>query len=89
MQTARHLTLQGAAIGFFPEVLIGDDIARGALVEVAVRDLPPLERQSALVRRSKGGPPSAEARALIDSLRQQATALGLLPRGPARRSNRR
>jgi DNA-binding transcriptional LysR family regulator len=85
MQAARHLTLQGAAVGFFPQLLIGEDIQRGALVEVAVRDLPPVERQSALVRRSKGGPPSAHARAFIDSVRQQAMALDLLPRAKARR----
>lgn len=86
MQAARHLALQGAAIGFFPQLLIGEDIQRGALVQVAVHDLPPLERQSALVRRSKGGPLSADARAFIDTVRQQATALGLLPRAQARRA---
>lgn len=88
MQAARHLTLEGAAIGFFPQLLVSEDIQRGALVEVAVRDLPPIERQSALVRRTKGGPLSAAARAFIDSVRQQATALGLLPRPPARRARR-
>jgi DNA-binding transcriptional LysR family regulator len=86
MQAARHLTLQCAAVGFFPQLLIGEDLERGALVEVAVRDLPPLERQSALVRRSKGRPPAADAQAFIDSVRQHATALGLLPRARARRS---
>jgi LysR family transcriptional regulator, low CO2-responsive transcriptional regulator len=89
MQAARHLTLQGVAVGFFPQLLIGEDLQRGTLVEVAVQDLPPLERQSALVRRSKGAPLSADARALIDSVRQHATALELLPaaraRGPRKR----
>ena len=85
MQTARHLALQGAAVGFFPQLLIGEDIDRGALVEVTVHDFGPIERQSALVRRSKQGPPSADVRAFTDSLRRQATALGLLPRGTARR----
>jgi hypothetical protein len=51
-----------------------------------VHDLPPVDRQSALVRRSKQGAPSADARAFIDSLGQQARALGLLPRAKARRS---
>ncbi|HEU4581795.1 MAG TPA: LysR family transcriptional regulator [Polyangiaceae bacterium] len=93
MQAARHLTLQGAAVGFFPQLLIGDEIASGALVEVTVHDLPPIERQSALVRRPEQGPPTAAARAFIDHLRQQAKALGLLPRartpGQARASERR
>jgi DNA-binding transcriptional LysR family regulator len=88
METARHLALQGTAVGFFPQVLIGEDLQRGALVQVATVGLPPIERQSALVRRSKLGPLSADARAFIDSLRQQATALGLLPRAKARAANR-
>jgi DNA-binding transcriptional LysR family regulator len=83
MQAARHLTLQGAAVGFFPQLLIAEDLARGTLVEVTVHDLPPIERQSALVRRSKPGPPTAAARAFVDDLRQQAKALGLLPRARA------
>jgi DNA-binding transcriptional LysR family regulator len=84
MQAARHLTLRGAAVGFFPQTLVGEDLERGALVEVPVHDLPPIERQSALVRRSKRGPLSADAHAFIDCLRQQATGLGLLPRQRAR-----
>jgi DNA-binding transcriptional LysR family regulator len=83
METARHLALQGIAVGFFPQVLIGEDLQRGALVQVAVTGLPPIERQSALVRRTKLGPLSADARAFIENLRQQATALGLLPRRKA------
>jgi len=86
MQAARHLALQGAAVGFFPELLIGEDIERGALAEVAVRDLPPIERHSALVRRSKHGALSADARAWIECLRRQAMKRGLLPRAKPRRS---
>jgi LysR family transcriptional regulator, low CO2-responsive transcriptional regulator len=88
MQAARHLALQGAAVGFFPQLLIGEDLQRGALVEVAVSDVPPIERQSALVRRTKDGGLSAEARAFIERLRQQATAQGLLPRAKPRTRRR-
>jgi DNA-binding transcriptional LysR family regulator len=79
MQAARHLALQGAAVGFFPQLLVGEELAARTLVEVAVPDLAPIERRSALVRRSKHRALSAEARAFIESLRTQAAALGLLP----------
>lgn len=86
MQAARHLVLEGVAVGFFPQLLIQEDVERGALVEVAVVDLDPIERHSALVRRSKRGALSPEARAFIECLRQQATVSGLLPRSKPRRS---
>lgn len=86
MQAARHLALQGAAVGFFPQVLVGEELERGALVEVPVSDLAPIERQSALVRRTKHGSLTPDARAFVDSLRRQATALGLLPRAKPSRS---
>lgn len=79
MEAALHLTLRGAAVGFFPQTLIGEELTRRALVEVTVHDLPPIERQSALVRRSKQRL-SAEAHDFIESLRQQAKLLGLIPR---------
>ncbi|MEY2931862.1 MAG: hypothetical protein RL033_2611 [Pseudomonadota bacterium] len=84
MEAALHLTLQGAAVGFFPQTLISEALNDRALVEVTVNDLPSIERQSALVRRSKQRL-AAEARDFIESLRQQATLLGLIPRAKAQR----
>jgi DNA-binding transcriptional LysR family regulator len=81
METARALALAGAGVGFFVRTYVAEDLARGALVEVAVRDLPPVFRDSALVRRRRGGPLSPATAALFDLLRRQAAALGVLERG--------
>jgi LysR family transcriptional regulator, low CO2-responsive transcriptional regulator len=89
MEAARHLTLQGTAVGFFPQTLVREELAAKTLVEVTVRDLPAIERQSALVRRTKQGALSAAARDFIACLREQATLLGLMPREGARGSRAR
>lgn len=84
METARALALEGAGVGFFVRTYVAEDLARGTLVEVAVRDLPPVFRDAALVRRRRGGPLSPAAAALVELLRRQAAALGVLEggRGP-------
>jgi DNA-binding transcriptional LysR family regulator len=77
MEAARQLVLGGAAVAFFTQTYIADDLARGALVAIAVRDLPPLFRDSALVRRRRQGPRLPAAEALVAALRRHARALGL------------
>jgi LysR family transcriptional regulator, low CO2-responsive transcriptional regulator len=79
METARALALRGVAVGFFPRTYIADELAAGSLVALAVRDMAPLWRDSALVRRPRvaGAPVIA---ATIDALRAQAERLGLVRR---------
>jgi LysR family transcriptional regulator, low CO2-responsive transcriptional regulator len=78
METARQLCLGGAAVAFFTRTYIADDLASGALVAITVRDLPPLFRDSALVRRPQASrAPAADA--LIAALRRHGRSLGLAP----------
>jgi LysR family transcriptional regulator, low CO2-responsive transcriptional regulator len=86
MQAARHLVLEGAAVGFFTRTLVAEELERGALVRVDVSDLPAIERQSALVRRTRTGPMTPPMRAFVDAIRRQATLLGLLPSGAAQKA---
>lgn len=81
MEAARSLTLAGAGVGFFTRTYIAEDLQRGALLEIALRDLAPIHRDSALVRRRRSGPLSPAAAALVEGIRRQADALGLLTRG--------
>lgn len=80
METARHLICGGSGVGFFPRAVISEDLARGALVEVKVRDLPPLSRRSALVRRVRRSSGSPATDQLIALLRAEAQARGFLRR---------
>jgi len=77
METALNLTLRGVAAGFFPRIYIAEQLAAGALVAIPVRDLPPVSRDTALVRkqRSAGAPPAIAA--VIAALCAQAARLGL------------
>jgi DNA-binding transcriptional LysR family regulator len=86
METARQLVMSGTGAGFFTRTYVTDDLARGDLVEVPVRDLPRLHRDAALVRRLHSDLSPAGA-ALVQELRAQAERLGLLrgPRAPPRR----
>jgi DNA-binding transcriptional LysR family regulator len=89
MEAARDLVLRGVGAGFFTRTYVADALVAGSLVEVAVRDLPPLQRDAALVRRNRAVLSPASA-ALAESLRVQAAALGLLrPGRPERRGDRR
>ncbi len=80
METARAMALEGAGVGFFTRTYIADDLARGALVEIPVRDLARVFRDSALVRRRRSGPLSPAAAHLVEAVRRQADHLGLLAR---------
>jgi DNA-binding transcriptional LysR family regulator len=86
METGRAMALEGAAVGFFVRTYIAEDLARGALAQVAVRDLAPVTRGSALVRRRRAGPLSPAGAHLVEALRRRAEELGILVRpAPARR----
>jgi LysR family transcriptional regulator, low CO2-responsive transcriptional regulator len=90
METARRLALSGAGVGFFTRTYIADDLASGGLMEIEVRDLPRIFRDSALVRRSRSGPLSPAAAQLVQAIRAQAQRLGLLvPGGGRTRPSRR
>jgi DNA-binding transcriptional LysR family regulator len=82
-ESARHLVERGLGVGFFTRALIADDLRRGALVELAVRDMAPITRESALVRRIRAAPLSPAAAKLVALLREEAAALGLCRPGKA------
>jgi DNA-binding transcriptional LysR family regulator len=88
METARQLVMSGTGAGFFTRTYVADELARGDLVEVPVRDLPRLHRDAALVRRTRSDLSPAAA-ALVEALRRQAAALGLLHPGRTGRGRRR
>ena len=75
MDTGRQMVLHGTGAGFFPWMLVAEPIAAGQLREIEVVDLPPLVRDSALVRR-RGAPPLGPASdALVKAVRNRANQL--------------
>lgn len=78
MDTGRHMVLRGAGAGFFPQILVGDALSEGKLMELAILGAPALTRESALVRRSEAAPLSPAALAFVDMLRRRAARLGVL-----------
>ena len=80
METARHLALRGMAVGFFPRTYIADELAAGSLVAITVRDLAPLWRDSALVRKPRVTI-APVITATLGALQAQAEQLGLVRRG--------
>jgi DNA-binding transcriptional LysR family regulator len=75
METARHLVTHGVGAGFFTQTYIAEPLADGSIVEVAVRGLGPIFRDTALVRRSRSAPLSPAAAELIQALCSQADLL--------------
>jgi len=78
MEAARRLALEGAGVGYFARTYVAEDLDRGTLVALEVAGQARLHRDSALVRRRRAGPLSPAAAALIEAIRRQAMALGLL-----------
>jgi hypothetical protein len=72
------MVLHGSGAGFFPWMQVAEPTASGVLKEVVVSDLPPLFRDSALVRRAGAPPLSPASRALVDTIRRRADQLRLL-----------
>jgi DNA-binding transcriptional LysR family regulator len=81
MGTARQLVRAGSAVGFFTRTYIADDLARGDLVELDAREVPRLQRDSALCRRARPEPLSPAAARLVEAIADEARRLGLLVRG--------
>jgi DNA-binding transcriptional LysR family regulator len=79
MDTGRQMVLSGVGAGFFPWMQVAEFVKSGQLVVVPVTDLPPLERDSALLRRRSGAPLSVADEALVATVRERAAALGLIP----------
>jgi DNA-binding transcriptional LysR family regulator len=78
MDTGRQMVLSGVGVGFFPWMQVADFVASGQLVVIEVADLPPVDRVSALVRRAGAAPLTPAAEALVQCVRERATALGLV-----------
>jgi LysR family transcriptional regulator, low CO2-responsive transcriptional regulator len=80
MEAARQLVVSGLGAGFFTRTYIADELARGQLVTLELRDFAPLRRDAALVRRGRAVPLSPAGVQLMAALRKQAQTLGLLAR---------
>jgi DNA-binding transcriptional LysR family regulator len=77
MDTGRAMVLRGSGAGFFPWMQVAELIQSGALCEVQVVDLPPLVRESALVRRSSAASPGPSVLALVEALTRRAREVGI------------
>jgi DNA-binding transcriptional LysR family regulator len=78
IETVLHLLRRGIGAAFMTRTFVMDDLAAGRLVEVAVRDLPLLLRESTLVRPAWRGPLAAATADFVAALREEAGALGLM-----------
>jgi DNA-binding transcriptional LysR family regulator len=79
-ETARQLLLDGVGLGFFTRTQVADALATGRLVEVPVRDLAPIARDTALVRLARQKQLSVVAAEFAAAVRSQAEQLGILQR---------
>ena len=77
MDTGRQMMLSGVGAGFFPWMQVASFVASGQATVIEVADLPSVDRASALVRRAGAAPLSPAAEALVQAIRERATALGL------------
>jgi hypothetical protein len=64
-------------MGYFTRIYVLDDLVSGALVELTVRDLEPLYRDSALVWMPRETPLSTAAQSFVEFVRMQAGQVGL------------
>ena len=78
MDTARQMVLHGVGVGFFTWMQVADALAAGQLVQIQVTGLAPIARESALVHLERAAPLGATAQALVTTIRERATQLGLL-----------
>jgi DNA-binding transcriptional LysR family regulator len=81
MDTGRYMVLRGIGAGVFPWMQVAEPIAEGRLREIVVEDMPPLVRDSALVRRAGAPPLTPAAEALVAGIRRRAEQLGILAEG--------
>jgi DNA-binding transcriptional LysR family regulator len=81
IETVRHLLWRGIGTAFLTRTLVMDDLAAGRLIEVEVRDLAPLFRESTLVRPARGAMLSAATADFVHVLQEESEALGLAVSG--------
>ena len=84
LQMARHMVVHGLGAGFFTRTYLTDDLGAGRLVPLVVRDLAPIHRDSALVRRARATPLAPAAQRLVDAITAHARRLDLLATPPSR-----
>jgi DNA-binding transcriptional LysR family regulator len=77
-EVAIYLAREGHAFGFFTQGYVVREVQAGDLVEVPVTDLPPLYRDSALVRLERHADLSPATEALVHCIRERAAQMGLL-----------
>jgi DNA-binding transcriptional LysR family regulator len=80
IETVLHLLRRGIGAAFLTRTFVMDDLAAGRLVEVAVHDLPPLFRESTLVRPARRGAFATATADFVSALREEAGVLGLMVR---------
>ena len=78
IETVLHLLRRGIGAAFMTRTFVMDDLAAGRLVEVMVRDLPPLLRESTLVRPARRGALATATADFVAALREEAGVLGLM-----------
>jgi DNA-binding transcriptional LysR family regulator len=77
MGTGWQMVMAGAGAGFFPWMQVAAPLADRSLREITVVDMPPLVRDSALVRRAASAPLTPAARELVATLALRADRLGI------------
>ncbi len=75
---AHYLLLQGQGACFLTRTIAADDLASGRFVELEVGDLPPLSRESALVRLKSGDPLPQTAQAFLALFQDETRRAGVL-----------
>jgi DNA-binding transcriptional LysR family regulator len=78
MDTARSMVLNGVGAGFFTWMQVADALAAGQLVEITVKGMVPIVRESALVHLERAAPLPAAAQTMVATIRERAAQLGLL-----------
>ncbi|MEZ4677250.1 MAG: hypothetical protein R2932_23830 [Caldilineaceae bacterium] len=81
-EVATYLVAEGYAMGFFTEGVIAYEQQRGSVMPVAVTDMAPLFRDSALVQLDRQSDLSPAAEALVRHIQERATQLGILQNSP-------
>lgn len=77
-EIAVYLAREGRAFGFFTQGYVATELAEGLLTAVPIVDLPPLHRDSALVRLDRQSELSPASMALVRTIRERAKRLGYL-----------
>jgi len=79
MPTGYQLVRKGIGAGFFNQTQVAEELRQGQLVHIPVADLPPLYRDTALVRLATAPTPlAAHLQNLLEMLRHQGKQMGVL-----------